>query len=146
VILSYGAMTIADKLTRLITNQSEVARKTGVAQSAISEASSGKRRLYVDQAMKIARALGVSLDYLADDAQDEPAPSSITADEERVLWLVRELGLTAGELARRLTGEPGGKARESVGMPTVATRNEDELQARDEAARLGSLQTKADGN
>lgn len=107
--MSYNEMKpskkFVDKLSRLMTNQSEMSRRTGIAQSALSEASSGKRRLYVDQAFLIARVLGVPLDFLADDAQDEP-PAELSADEWAVLDLYRAIGLNRQEALRRLSGNP----------------------------------------
>lgn len=104
---------IAEKLARLIDNQSVVAKKTGLVASAISEATAGKRRLYVDQAFKVARALGVSLDFLADDAQDEPPrQDGPSEDDQYVLRVFHALGIDADEAVRRMALElPRGVGR-----------------------------------
>lgn len=101
-----GDMTIGEKLARLVQNQSRLSRDTGLTQSAISDAISGKRRLYVDQAAKIARALRISLDYLTDDAMDDPpmSPDPRSEDEEAVLLVYRSLRLSKEEAIRRLAG------------------------------------------
>jgi transcriptional regulator with XRE-family HTH domain len=97
---------LAEKLSRLITNQSALARQTGLSQSTISEATSGKRRLFFDQVALIARTLGVSLDYLADDSQDEPPQRGGPQDDEvYILRVVRSLGIDADEAVRRLAVE-----------------------------------------
>jgi transcriptional regulator with XRE-family HTH domain len=43
----------------------------------------------MDVALKVARALGVALDYLADDAQESPTASGLT-DAERQLWAMAQ--------------------------------------------------------
>jgi transcriptional regulator with XRE-family HTH domain len=95
-------MPFPEKLARLIdlrgVSQSRLARETGIAQPKISAMASGKQRPYMDQAIKLAQGLGVSLDWLADDAQDElPAPDP---EREFVAKLVDAIGV--GEAKRRL--------------------------------------------
>jgi transcriptional regulator with XRE-family HTH domain len=100
-------MTIQQKLARLVRNQSEVSRKTGISQSAISEMISGKRNPYAWQAAAIARALGVSCDYLLfDDLESIPRPE-LTDEERELVKLIREMGVV--EARRRLL---------QLGMPT----------------------------
>ena len=82
-------------------NQQKLARASRVSDSEISRILSGKSsNPGLENALKLARAVGVSLDYLADDSLDEdgpreaapsaaPAPSGIEAE---VLDLARELG------------------------------------------------------
>ena len=45
----------------------------------------------VSAALRMARVLGVTLDYLADDDQDEP-PAKMDEWEEKLLEAARELG------------------------------------------------------
>src|SRR4051812_46954535 len=93
------SMRFADKLGKLIeerqTSQTRLMRETGIAQSAISAMKRGEQRPYLWQAQKLARALGVPLDYLADDdADDPPAPAvTLTEDERLLLARAREVGL-----------------------------------------------------
>ncbi len=103
------SMGFAERLTLLIeecdTNQSRLARATGIGQTTISNLAGGKQRPYFDQAAKLAAALGVSLDRLSDEpeAQSILAPSLGEA-EQTALDMVRELGLTKGEAFREPVG------------------------------------------
>jgi transcriptional regulator with XRE-family HTH domain len=107
-----GDMKFSDKLTRLLDtsgkSQSQVARETGIHQTAISDMTKGKRRPYMDQALSLARSLGVSLDFLADDALDAPpalASPELNYDEKTVLLVVKALGLDLETAIRRLYGK-----------------------------------------
>lgn len=114
----YGGMKFPEKLDKVIADsgksQSRIARETGISQSAISAMTRGDRRPYMDQALKLARALGVPLDYLADESLDElPAPE-LTTDDRLILRIVRKLEIDADEVIRRLyvagpVGRPGDK-------------------------------------
>jgi transcriptional regulator with XRE-family HTH domain len=88
-------MGFAEKLTLLIErtgkNQSRLQRETGLAQTAISAMTLGQRRPYMDQALLLARALGVPLDYLADDSIDEVPTPEVSKDELPLLRLYRRL-------------------------------------------------------
>lgn len=94
--VAYEAMRFAQKLDYLIglrrTSQSELSRRTGIAQSAISEMTKDKRRPYMDQSFKLANALNVPLSYLADDSIDELPPETFTAAEAKVWEAVRLIG------------------------------------------------------
>jgi transcriptional regulator with XRE-family HTH domain len=91
-------MTLGQKIQMLIadrgTSQAAVARRAGISQPRLSRIINGERnaRLFVAQALAIARALEVSLDYLADDAATAPPPAVPTAGERRVWEVVREIG------------------------------------------------------
>lgn len=85
-----------DKLSSLLKtrrmSQMRLSGLTGIAQPSISAMRLGERRPYMDQGLNLARALGVSLDYLADDSLDlEPSAEAVTKDEARVLKLFRIL-------------------------------------------------------
>ncbi|WP_435005137.1 helix-turn-helix domain-containing protein [Tundrisphaera lichenicola] len=115
-------MQFPQKLDFLIglrgTNQSQLSRKTGISQSAISEMTKGKRRVYMDQAFELARALGVSLDYLADDAQEEPPAIASTNYDVVIKRLVEVMG--EDEAIRRLAGvsvDDGGPAESAQEEP-----------------------------
>lgn len=87
-------MRFREKLRKLARNQSELARRTGLAPSAINEMAAGRRRPYLDQGFAIARALGVPLDYLADDSQDSPPVPELTAEQKEMLWMLERAGIT----------------------------------------------------
>lgn len=55
-------------------SQKEIAIRAHVDPSTISKWASGERRPYLNDAGKLARALGVSLDWLANDDLDWPPP------------------------------------------------------------------------
>lgn len=97
---------LAEKLTALIGNQSELSRKTGIPQSAISQMASGRRRPYLDQAFALARAMGVPLEYLADDAMDTPPVVEISEDERFLVGLIRDMGIDRATAVKRLTESP----------------------------------------
>lgn len=88
-------------------NQAEFARQIGVDPSRLSEWKKDQGKPSIDIALRMARTLGVSLDYLADDAQDEPpATSEISEWERAVLDLIHALGLDRQEALRRLVTPP----------------------------------------
>ena len=96
-ISAYGLMEFPEKLEKTIArsgkSQSALARETGVAQSAISAMTRGERRPFMDQAFRIARALGVPLDYLADDTIDEPPIAELSGEERLLLRICRRIGI-----------------------------------------------------
>lgn len=103
------SMTIGKKidmlLDRLGKSAADLSRESDVSQTSIANY---KKRKTVPQSLRnallIARALGVSLDYLADDAQDEPArpPSDF---ERRVIELAYLVGDEEEALRRLVAGE-----------------------------------------
>jgi transcriptional regulator with XRE-family HTH domain len=110
-------------------NQAKLSRATKIDPSQLAKWLKGRGLPSVKQLLAIARYLDVPLDYLADDAQDEPAAGpGLTADEERALWLIRELGLTSGEVLRRLAAEPGGAARAGGVGRVIAVRDLSEIE------------------
>ena len=94
-------MELKDKLltqmTRRGLNGQKLARTSQVSDSEISRILAGKSRPGLENAFRLARAVGVSLDYLADDSLDvEPTPtaSPLTAEEREALALAHGIGLT----------------------------------------------------
>ncbi len=76
-------------------NGQKLARLSQVSDSEISRILQGKSRPGLDNALRLARALGVSLDYLADDQLDaEPAEpaDSLSFDERKVLGIIQKIG------------------------------------------------------
>lgn len=80
-------------------SQNELARLAGVHQPRISEWFGGSGGPSLLTALRIARALGVPLEYLADDGQDAPDPA-LSQEEANILEMVRTLGVP--EARRRL--------------------------------------------
>jgi transcriptional regulator with XRE-family HTH domain len=92
-------MTLEEKLhsrmVRLGLNGQKLARKSEVSDSEISRILAGKSRPGLENAFKLARALEVSLDYLADDTlETDPYHDAdpLTAEEREVLDLAHGIG------------------------------------------------------
>jgi transcriptional regulator with XRE-family HTH domain len=92
-------MKLKDKLQLLMNrhglNGQKLARLSQVSDSEISRILQGKSRPGLDNAFRLARAVNVSLDYLADDSLDIDAsqPADLLSTEERkVLNLVQKIG------------------------------------------------------
>ncbi|MDX2037628.1 MAG: helix-turn-helix transcriptional regulator [Isosphaeraceae bacterium] len=77
-------------------NGQKLARLSGVSDSEVSRILSGKSLPGLENAFKLARAAGVSLDFLADDSlESDPAQSvAVVSDAEAaVISLAREIGM-----------------------------------------------------
>jgi transcriptional regulator with XRE-family HTH domain len=111
-IKPYGDMEWRAKLRlcreRARLSQKELASMVGVAQTRVTEWETGKGIPTMDKALRIARALGVSLDYLADDALDDPPPATEARSvaDEMILDLARELGYVQASKRLRLKQDP----------------------------------------
>lgn len=108
VAASYGRMEFAAKLKKLMArkrfSQEEVAKHINVSQNLVSLWTRGKSIPDMGQAAKLAAFLDVSLDYLADDTQDEPE-TGLSPAEAEILSISRTLGY---DLAKaRLLAIPG---------------------------------------
>src|SRR3954465_9085120 len=93
-------MELKIKLQNLMTrkglNGQKLARLSQVSDSEISRILQGKSRPGLDNALRLAKAVGVSLDLPADDEIDvEPsAPGDLLSPEERkILNLVTKIGM-----------------------------------------------------
>jgi transcriptional regulator with XRE-family HTH domain len=92
-------MKLKDKLQMLMNRQSlngqKLARLSHVSDSEISRILQGKSRPGLDNAFRLARAVNVSLDFLADDSLEvdaaEPA-EHLSSDERRILALSQRIG------------------------------------------------------
>src|SRR4051794_5368530 len=78
-------------------NQQRLAKAARVSDSEVSRILSGKSaNPGLENALSLARAVGVSLDYLADDSLDEDPPARSgegpSSTEEEILEIARELG------------------------------------------------------
>jgi transcriptional regulator with XRE-family HTH domain len=97
-----GGMGYTDKLQKLCAlrglDQSELASRVGLSKSSISRILSGAQEPKLGLAYDLAKALGVTLDYLVDDAP-ELGPTDqlimVSEDELAILKIVRRLGKDA---------------------------------------------------
>ena len=118
---------LGQKMLQLGLNGQKLARKSEVSDSEISRIMNGKSLPGLENAMALARAVEVSLDYLADDSVDhDPSrPQELASEQETmVLRLVHELGpMQAFNLldTTRLIGyEMAMKRLIDVAKPTVS--------------------------
>jgi transcriptional regulator with XRE-family HTH domain len=94
---------LLNQMVRLGLNGQKLARTSKVSDSEISRILAGKSRPGLENAFRLARAVGVSLDYLADDTlETDPLVSRdpVSPDEREVLDLAHEIG--PGRAARIL--------------------------------------------
>jgi transcriptional regulator with XRE-family HTH domain len=97
-----GDMGYTEKLQRLCAlrglDQYALAGKVRLSKSSISRILSGKQEPKLTLAYELAKALGVTLDYLVDDSP-EIGPTDqlvmVTEDELTILKIVRRLGTEA---------------------------------------------------
>jgi transcriptional regulator with XRE-family HTH domain len=97
---SHGrVMELKDKLQMLMArhalNGQKLARSSRVSDSEISRILQGKSRPGLDNAFRLAKSVGVTLDYLADDSLDVEPPrpeDHLSAEERRVLSLAQKIG------------------------------------------------------
>lgn len=102
------SMRLAEKLPMLMNQRglkaADLARLTGIPSQRFTEWKDATpdrpRAPTLAQALRVARALGVSLDYLADDEQDQPPTPAVTDEERVILDMVHTLGVA--EAKRRL--------------------------------------------
>jgi transcriptional regulator with XRE-family HTH domain len=86
---------LVNQMRRLSLNGQKLAKVSRVSDSEISRILAGKSRPGLENAFRLARALGVSLDYLADDTlESDPLQNAdpLTADEREVLALAHGIG------------------------------------------------------
>ena len=92
-------MELKTKLKNLMNsrglNGQKLARLSQVSDSEISRILQGKSRPGLDNALRLAQALAVSLDYLADDTVDNETPEptdTLSAEERKALSLIQKIG------------------------------------------------------
>jgi transcriptional regulator with XRE-family HTH domain len=89
------------EMARLGLNGQRLAERSKVSDSEISRILSGQSTPGLENAFRLARAVGVSLDFLADDALEaDPhrATDPLTPDERRVIDLAHRVGLARATL------------------------------------------------
>jgi len=93
-------MILKDKLQMLMTrhrlNGQKLARQAQVSDSEISRILQGKSRPGLDNAFRLAKAVGVSLDYLADDSLDHDTTTqpvdNLSTEERKILIIAQRIG------------------------------------------------------
>jgi transcriptional regulator with XRE-family HTH domain len=104
-------MTFPEKLQKRLDelgwNQADLVRRTGVDKSTVSYWFQNKTNRFprLGEAAKLAHILGVSVDYLADDQLDEPAPP-LGAAEALAVEMIRTLNLSRADVMKRLSIVP----------------------------------------
>jgi transcriptional regulator with XRE-family HTH domain len=122
-------MKLQDKLQMLMArhnlNGQRLARQSFVSDSEISRILQGKSRPGLDNAFRLAKAVGVSLDFLADDTLDvEPTPPSdkLSPDERKIVSIAQKIGcaevVTILELLRFI-GYEVAMSRLTGGRPVI---------------------------
>lgn len=103
---TYDGMNFAAKLKLLMKqhrySQNDVAARVDVSQSLVSMWTTGKSVPAMYEAARLAKLLNVDVEFLADDAQDEPAPAEFTEGERAIIELIRAMRLERQEALRRL--------------------------------------------
>jgi transcriptional regulator with XRE-family HTH domain len=75
-------------------NQQKLARASGVSDSEVSRILAGKSQPGLENALKLSRAVDVSLDYLADDSRESDSARAAESPWEReLLDLAAEVGV-----------------------------------------------------
>lgn len=94
-----GAMGYADRLRQLCAlrglDQTSLASLVGVSKSSLSRILNGSQEPKLRLAYELARALGVTLDYLFDESQEATHSGRLTTlneDEAAIMRIVRRLG------------------------------------------------------
>lgn len=114
------------QMLRMGLNQQKLAKKSQVSDSEVSRILGGKSQPGLENAFRLARAVGVSLDFLADDALEtdpsQPAgPASAT--ERDILEAAKALGSVAAfrilDIARVLGPEVAIRRLVGAEIPTV---------------------------
>jgi transcriptional regulator with XRE-family HTH domain len=92
-------MGYADKIRKLCAlngfDQSALAEKIGISKSSMSRIMNGAQEPKLGLAQELARALGVSLDYLVAEGDEGPPGDrmvKLTDDERTILKIARRLG------------------------------------------------------
>jgi transcriptional regulator with XRE-family HTH domain len=104
-------MKLFEKLNRLADERGLSQRRiaacfgeVGKWKDKINDWFNDKRKPSLVEGLALARCLGVPLEYLADDAMDDPPAPELTEDERAVLDLYRALGLSRAAALRALSG------------------------------------------
>jgi transcriptional regulator with XRE-family HTH domain len=147
-------MELKTKLKNLMNNRGlngqKLARLSQVSDSEISRILQGKSRPGLDNALRLAQALSVSLDYLADDRVDSEAPEpadSLSSEERKALGMIQKLGgaeiLTILENVRFLGYEVAMSRLVGVGAKPIIEIDKDGIDSRAPLAPAQSIAPRA---
>lgn len=107
-------MRFAEKLYKQMLlqglNQQKLARRSLVSDSEVSRILGGKSQPGLENAFKLSKAVGVSLDFLADDTlETDPARPSAppTGEEGEIQELIQSLGVRQARRILETVGELG---------------------------------------
>lgn len=91
--------------------QAAFERSVMLSENRISKWKNGQGEPSATEALRMARSLQVPVEWLIDDARDEPAPTEFGEWERSVIALIDALGLEKQEVLRRLATAPPVPAR-----------------------------------
>lgn len=107
-------MTTFEKIAGLLESKglrsADLSRATGISSSRLTQLSQDNGKLRVHELLRIARALDVSMEFLADPEATDPEPS-LTVGEKAILMFVRSMG--EAEAIRRLSVQIFGASGQS---------------------------------
>jgi transcriptional regulator with XRE-family HTH domain len=126
-------------------NGQKLARLSHVSDSEISRILQGKSRPGLDNALRLAQAVGVSLDYLADDrieTEPDSPEDAVSAEDHKLLSLCGRIGAEEAQRVLeivRILGYEVAMARliGAASKPTIE-RLDDELESRPSLSTNGN--------
>ncbi|WP_165243714.1 helix-turn-helix domain-containing protein [Paludisphaera soli] len=131
-------------------NGQKLARLSQVSDSEISRILQGKSRPGLDNALRLAQAVGVSLDYLADDQIEiEPArpEDAVSAEDHKLLGLCNRIGAEEAqrvlEIVRILGYEVAMARLIGASSKPVIERLDDESESRPNLSSNGTHLTRS---
>jgi transcriptional regulator with XRE-family HTH domain len=106
--LKIGRMNFSDKIAKICTdkgwNKAELARRCGVSKNTVGNWFDNEGKPFTDSLLTLANVLGVSCDYLANDALDEPTRfAGLSQEDERLMLRILEVA-GANKIIQRLIG------------------------------------------
>jgi transcriptional regulator with XRE-family HTH domain len=103
-------MGMFEKIARLLEEQGigqlAFERRAGLPPNRISKWKAGQGQPTGRQLVAMARLLGVTAEYLADDRLTSPVAAGLTEDQRHILRVVRTLGIDADTAVQRLIQAP----------------------------------------
>ena len=135
------------EMARQSLNGQRLAQRSRVSDSEISRILSGQSTPGLENAFRLARAVGVSLDFLADDAMEvDPFKASdpLSSEERRILDLVKQVGMLKAILVLenlRYLGYETAMQRLLMAKPVIEIDNESETRPIIGSVNVSSIPT-----